>query len=196
MLELTKKQEEVLNAIKELYDENHIMPTLVELKDYLGYSAISSVQRHIISLKKKGFLASEKHKGRGLKIIEKVSKYFQIPLVGNVTCGLPMLAMENIEAYIPLKVDGNPKDYFCLRAVGDSMNKKGIEDGSIVLVKKQSVASNGDVVVALIGDDATIKTYKKDIDKVILEPESENPIHKPIYLFENFQIQGKVVKTI
>ncbi|MDP2763134.1 MAG: S24 family peptidase, partial [Enterobacteriaceae bacterium] len=124
------------------------------------------------------------------------SKKANIPLVGAIICGQPILAVENIEAYIPYEVKGNPREYFFLRAIGDSMNKAGIDDGDMVLIKKQQTADPGDKVVALIGNEATIKIFKMDKNKAILEPRSSNPVHKPIYVFEDLQIQGKVVGKI
>ena len=126
----------------------------------------------------------------------KIQKKHNLPLVGMVTCGKPMLAVENIEAYIPYEVKGDPKEYFFLRVIGDSMNKAEIDDGDLVLIKKQTSADLGDKVVALIGDEATIKVFKKGSDCIILEPKSTNPIHKPLYIFEDLQIQGKVVGKI
>ena len=195
-MELTNRQKEVLSAINELTSKNGYSPTLREIKEYLKYNSISAVQRHTDALKKKGFLSSEKYQQRNLKVKKIFQKKHNIPLVGMVTCEKPMLAVENIEAYIPYEVKGDPKEYFFLRAIGDSMNKAGIDDGDLVLIKKQADADLGDKVVALIGDEATIKTLKKGDDCVILEPKSNNPMHKPLYIFEDLQIQGKVVGKI
>ncbi len=195
-MNLTSKQKEVLSAINELTQKNGYSPALREIKEYLKYNSISAVQRHTDALKKKGFLSSDKHQQRDMKVKKVFQKKHNIPLVGMVTCGKPILAVENIEAYIPYEVKGDPKEYFFLRAIGDSMNKAGIDDGDLVLIKKQPDADVGDKVVALIGDEATIKTLKKGDDCVILEPKSNNPIHKPLYIFENLQIQGRVVGKI
>jgi len=195
-MDITNKQKEVLSAINELTTKNGYSPALREVKEYLKYNSISAVQRHTDALKKKGFLSSDKYQQRGLKVKKIFQKKHNIPLVGMVTCGKPILAVENIEAYIPYEVKGDPKEYFFLRAIGDSMNKAGIDDGDLVLIKKQADADLGDKVVALIGDEATIKVFKKGEDCVILEPKSTNPIHKPLYIFENLQIQGKVVGKI
>lgn len=195
-MNLTNRQKEVLLAINELTAKNGYSPALREIQEYLKYNSISAVQRHTDALKKKGFLSSEKHQQRNLKVKKIFQKKHNIPLVGMVTCGKPMLAVENIEAYIPYEVKGDPKEYFFLRAIGDSMNKAGINDGDLVLIKKQPDADPGDKVVVLIGDEATIKTLKKGDDCVILEPKSTNPMHKPLYIFENLQIQGRVVGKI
>lgn len=197
-MEITKKQREVLSEIKKFFTENGVMPTLGDIQKSLGYSTTSSVQRHTEALKKKGYLTSEKHQARGLRIKKAESKKYPIPLVGCVACGQPILAVENIEAYIPYEVKGDPKDYFFLHAMGDSMNKADINDGDIVLIKKQQIASNGEKVVALIGDEATIKIFKQEKDRIVLEPRSSNLIHKKIYIYdsEEFQIQGIVAGKI
>ncbi len=195
-MEITKKQEEVLNAINSLLSERGVSPTLKEVQETLGYKKVSSVQRHTEALKKKGLLTSNKYQSRSFKITQSFSKKFNIPLVGAVACGQPILATENIEAYIPYQVKGDPKEYFFLRAVGDSMNKAGIENNDLVLIKKQQTAEPGDKVVALVGDDATIKIFQNGNGCAVLEPRSTNPEHKPIYVFDNLQIQGKVITTL
>ena len=121
-----------------------------------------------------------------------------IPLLGTIACGSPILATENIEAEIPVSIDlikGSSK-YFLLRARGDSMNEVGINDGDLVLVKQQSTAENGDFVVALIDDEATIKEFHKNSDAILLKPRSTEQKHQPIILTRDFRIQGIVVATI
>jgi repressor LexA len=194
---LTAAQKLVLATIKELTRRNGKSPTLEELRAHLNYSSTSSVQRHLIALKSKGYIQNKKHHARSLEV-PVTHEVVEIPLVGNVACGQPLLAVENIEAYIPYereKLLGSPSDFFFLRAVGDSMNKAGIDDGDFVLIKKQASADFGKKVVALIGDEATIKTLKKGDGFVVLEPESTNPQNKPIYLFDDFIIQG-IVKDV
>jgi len=190
---LTPKQKIVLAAISLLTNQQGYPPTLEDLRVYLKYPRISSVQRHTDELKKKGYIDS----ARGLALSQR-NEHVQIPLVGNVACGQPLLATENIEAYVPYeksKLSGDPTNYFFLRAVGDSMNKAGIDNGDFVLVKKQETADFGKRIVALIGDEATIKKLNKGDGFVVLEPESTNPQNKPIYLFEDFTIQG-IVKDV
>lgn len=195
-MELTKKQDEVLSSISKLTTEKGVPPTLNEIREFLGYKEVSSVQRHTEALKKKGVITSNKHQSRSLRIIKKLSSKVNIPLLGSVACGQPILAVENVEAYIPYEVKGNPKDYFFLRANGDSMNLAGINDGDLVLIKSQQTADPGEKVVALIGDNATIKILRKGDGCSILEPKSSNPAHKPIYLFDDIEIRGKVVGKI
>jgi repressor LexA len=125
------------------------------------------------------------------------SDTIEIPLIGSVSCGLPIFAEENIEAKIPVstKLLRKSNDYFLLRASGDSMNKKGINSGDLLLIKQQQVAENGDIVLALIDDDATIKEFINNGNTIVLKPHSTNPKHQPIILTSDFRVQG-VVETI
>ncbi len=196
---LTSKQKIVLSTINDLTHKKGSPPKLEELRIALNYTQISSVQRHTDALKEKGYI----DKSRGLSLPQSSEK-LQIPLVGNVACGMPLLATENIEAYIPYNasmIRGGVQDYFFLRAVGDSMNNaniagKTIDDGDYVLIKKQSTADFGSRVVALIGEEATIKKLARGEEGYRLEPESTNPANKPIYLFEDFSIQGVVADVL
>ncbi len=195
---LTDKQHNTLEEIKAFIQKNNKSPTLNELKELLDLKAISSVQRHLGALKKKGYLIVEKNISRGLRPNSSVNQTINLPLVGTIACGTPILAEENIEAYIPYdanKLKGNSSDYFFLRAKGDSMNKVGIDDKDFVLIKKQNTAEVGQRIVALIGEEATIKKFNKASNHYILEPESTNPTNKPIYVFDNLLIQG-IVKDV
>ncbi len=196
---LTSKQKQVLATIIDLTQKLGAEPTLEQVRHQLGYSSTSSVQRHTDVLKENGYL----NQGRGLSL-PSTDNYVQIPLVGNVACGTPLLALENTEAYIPFdssSLKGNADDYFFLRAVGDSMNNanvngKNIDDGDYVLIKKQDYPSFGQRVVALIGENATIKKLKQGDGHIILEPESTNPRNKPLYIFEDISVQGIVEDVI
>lgn len=117
-----------------------------------------------------------------------------VPLVGAVACGVPMFAEENIQAHIPVSTALAKKGskYFLLRASGDSMNEAGINSGDLLLVRKQDTADNGERVVALINDEATVKIFERGTDAVILRPKSTNKEHKPIVLTDNCIIQGVV----
>lgn len=200
---LTAKQKLVLATIQDLKAKLGKAPTLEEIRKALDYSGISSVQRHIKALKKKNYLSSERYQARSLEVLlpEKMAK---IPLVGNVPAGAPFLAIENIEAYIPYdasRLKSDSKDYFFLRAVGDSMNNtrvsgKTIDSGDFVLVKKQQTADFGSRVVALIGEETTIKRMVQGDDCIRLEPESTNPENKPIILIDDFSVQGVVTDVI
>lgn len=179
-------------------------PTLEEIRKASDLNYISSVQRHVEALKEKGYLDFIPNQSRSLQPSNFQSQKINIPLVGNVAAGTPILAIENIEAYIPYepkKVKANLKDYFFLRAVGDSMNKanfygRTIENGDYVLVRKQNTADFGQIIVALMGEDATIKKYTKGVGHIILQPISSNSANKPIYVFDDLLIQGIVVDVI
>lgn len=189
---LTPKQKTVLAAIKELEYIDDVTPTLELLRKHLGYSRPSSVQEHVRALKKKGYLDNSRY-SRGLSLIN--SGFISIPLVGNVACGVPLLAEENVEAYVSYRNNkplSNPDGYFFLRAVGDSMNKAGIDDGDLVLIRKQSTANPSDKVVALMDDEATIKRLVHENGNIILRPESNNPKYKDLIMLEEFTIQGVV----
>lgn len=195
--QLTPKQRAVFAAFQELQTELGHSPTLEELRRELGYSHTSAVQRHIIELKKKGYLIAEKHQSRSLELVNQ--HFANIPLVGNVACGTPLLADENVEAYVPYdqeKVKGNVDNYFFLRAIGDSMNNAGIDENDLVLIKKQDLGNPGQNVVALIGDNATIKRLTKESGYWVLEPVSKNSRHKKLIMTESFSIQGVVQDVV
>lgn len=204
---LTDKQKIVYSAIKDFITKNSRPPTLSETlqatKGLLNLKSTSSVQRHSEALKKKGYIESEKFKGRGLRIKHSEKDIVNIPLIGNIAAGQPIFAQENIEAYIPYRASslkGDIGQYFFLRVVGDSMNmatinNKNIDNGDFVLVKSQPSADPNERIVALIGDEATVKKFKPQKDMIVLEPESNNPDNKKIYALEHFYIQG-VVKDV
>jgi len=197
--QLTSKQKQMLSKIKDILNKKGTPPTYKELMREFNYSNASSVQKHTDALKEKGYLEDQ----RGISLSTS-AETVQIPLVGNAPCGQPLLAVENIEAYIAYpseKIRGDYRDYFFLRGVGDSMdetriNGKNIDDGDYVLIRKQSTAEPGNRVVALIGDDATIKKYVPEQNSIKLMPESSNDSNKPIIVFEDILIQGIAVDVI
>jgi len=129
---------------------------------------------------------------------EENTQTVDVPVVGKISCGAPVLAEENIEDTIPVstKLAYPPYKYYLLKAKGDSMNLAGINDGDLVLVRQQNTARIGDKVVALIDGEATIKEFSISNDAVVLKPRSSNKEHKPIILTRDFMIQGVVVSTI
>ncbi len=200
--ELNIKEFKALHQIRNFIMQQGRMPSVRELMRALGYRSPRSALVFIHKLVDKGFL-EQKTKGgfRLLKDIESSENSAQtvnVPLVGSVSCGMPIFAEENIEANIPVSTNltkGSHK-YFFLRARGDSMDKKGINNGDLVLIRQQSTAENGDIVVALIDNETTIKKFVRSNDAVILKPMSSNPAHVPIVLTNNFLVQGIVVLTI
>lgn len=177
-------------------------PSVRELMRELQYKSPRSIQDILDQLTKKEII---KRTANGSIILrndpETTKSHAQtvnIPLVGTVSCGSPILAEENIEGFVAVSTAIAKKGirYFLLHASGDSMNKAGINDGDLVLVKQQSTAESGDKVVALIDDEATIKEYHHTGNVVVLQPRSTNPEHTPIILNEDFQIQGIVKHVI
>lgn len=201
---LTHQQRRILNIIKDLTLELGKPPTLEEIRKASGLNYISSVQRHVEALKEKEYLNHVPNQSRSLSPSFSNNQKVNIPLIGNIAAGTPILAIENIEAYIPYepsKYKFKSEDYFFLRAMGDSMNQssiqgKTIDDGDFILVRKQNVAEPGEIIVALLGDEATVKKLTQGSDCYILKPQSSNSNNKPIYVFDDLTIQGIVVDVI
>lgn len=197
---ISANNKKVFLFIKEYIQKHGVSPTLTEIKEFFNYKSLTSVQRSVVSLEKHDLLSRDKYQQRGLRVTKETDTTVNIPLVGNVACGTPLLATENIEGYIPTDrkfISGNEKDYFYLKAVGDSMNKANINDGDLILVKSQSSADDGQKVVALINDEATVKFLKRGSGYVALIPKSSNSLHKPIILQDasNLSIQGVVISV-
>lgn len=201
-LNLTTKQSEAVRYIRNCIVHFGKTPSVRDIMRKLGYNSPQSATLIIEGLIKKGFL--KKREDRSLQLIRDLeesvyhAQTVNVPLVGVVACGTPILAEENIEGYIPVSTrlaKPNHK-YFLLKAFGDSMDKAGIKDGDIILVKQQPNADEGDKVVALIDEGATVKRFYKTKEAIILKPQSTNPKHKPIILTDDFQVQGIVEATI
>jgi repressor LexA len=199
--ELSIKAREALKEIAGWVMLYGKMPSIRDLMNKMGYKSPRSPMLLLEELAMNGFL--EKKSDGTFKIVNHLSdqhtaRTIAIPLLGNVSCGAPMFAEENIEAMIPVStaLARQGSRYFLLRAVGNSMNLAGIDPGDLVLVKQQPTAENGQYVVALIDDEATIKEFQHKGNVVTLLPRSSDPKHKPIILESNFQIQGVVVTTV
>lgn len=185
------KKNEIFNYIKLKIENEHITPTIREICDNVGLSSSSSVFNHLKSLEKEGKIIMEKGKSRSIRLVNDISNNFiSVPLVGNITAGLPILAVENITDYIPYPIDkvGN-KELFALNVIGESMINAGILDGDIIIAERTPYAENGDIIVALIGDEATVKTFYKEKDRFRLQPENDS--FSPIYTKE-LVVLGKV----
>ena len=176
-------------------------PTLREINEVTGGRSPRSASIVIERLIKKGLL---KRIGDNLRLAGNQTlnpesiETIDVPLVGTVTCGLPILAIENVETFIPVSTGLAKKGsiYFLLRALGDSMNQAGINDGEILLIRQQNSADDGERVVALINDEATVKILQRRGSAVILRPRSSNKNYKPIILTDNCQIQGVVIAVL
>ncbi len=196
---ISKKQEEILEYIKEQILNRGFPPSVREIGEAVGLKSTSSVHAHLETLEKNGYIRRDPTKSRTIEILDDSfeivrTEMTSIPIVGRVAAGQPILAQQNIEGYFPLPVELLPKgagsaDTFVLRVKGDSMINIGIMDGDIVFVIGTNSASNGDTVVALIEDGATVKTFYRENGHIRLQPENDEM--EPI-IAENCEILGKV----
>ena len=189
----------VLKFIRNTFINSGTGPSLREINEVTGGKSPRSASIILDRLEKDGFI--KRQNGKIISIaFEKPNSVstINIPLVGALPCGAPMLAEQNIETYIPVSTALAKKgsNYFLLRATGDSMNLAGINDKDILLIRQQETADNEEKVVALIDEEATVKILEKKDGVVILRPKSSNTSHKPIVLSNNCQIQGVVVAVL
>lgn len=198
---LGNKAKEALKHLRSFIMRHGRMPSTRELMKEMQYKSPLSPMLLLNELAANGFL--ERKTDGSYRLIKDLMegesvRTVAVPLVGTVTCGAPILAQENIEAMIPIstRLAKPGSKYFLLRAKGDSMDEAGINDGDLMLIKQQPTANNGQNVVALIDDEATVKEYNHKGEFVTLMPRSRNPAHQPIILTLDFQIQGVVVATI
>ena len=199
--ELSLKAREAIRHIRNILMHFGRIPSVRELMSAMDYKSPRSAMLLLEELVNNGFLEKKSDGGyRFIKDLEagNVVRTVSVPLVGVVTCGAPILAEENIQAYIPVSIAlARPgAKYFLLSAMGDSMDKVGINDGDLILVKQQNTADNGQNIVALIDDEATVKQFYHVGDIVTLLPQSTNAAHQPIILTRDFQIQGIVAAVI
>lgn len=200
----SNKETEAIRHIKNHLTYNGKMPSVRKLQNMLGYKSPRSASIILENLLDIGIL--KKDNGGNYAFVQNQildsdnnqATTVDIPLLGTVACGTPIYAEENIEAMIPVsdKLIKSSYRYFLLRASGDSMEKRGIDDGDLVLVKHQQTANNGDNVVALIDNEATIKEFIQNKDTIVLKPHSKSPKHQPIILTTDFRIQGVVESII
>ena len=178
------KQTAILEFIRSEIEQKGYPPSVREICSAVGLKSTSSVHAHLTQLEKKGLLRRDPTKPRAMEVLDgQVSRGRSVPLVGRVTAGLPILATENIEDYLvlPQSLQGRG-DLFALRVQGESMIEAGIEDGDIVVLRRQETAENGEIVVAMIDDEATLKRIYYEDGHVRLQP--ENAAMEPIYADE------------
>ncbi|MCH8027470.1 MAG: transcriptional repressor LexA [candidate division Zixibacteria bacterium] len=193
---LTNRQKTVLEFIEKFMLKYGNSPTIREIGSDLGISSTNGVRSHLVALIKKGYLKKTGLISRGLSLVKKLSiGAARIPLVGSVPAGYPIDAAENVEGDLAVDESFLPKgESFTLTVMGDSMKDAGIYNGDLVIVKKQSEASKGDIVVAIVDGEATIKRYLPGDGLIILQP--ENNEFKPITVTPEsgeFRIAGRVV---
>lgn len=195
--ELSTKQSNILKFIKQEINQKGYPPSVREICKAVGLKSTSTVHGHLSRLEKKGYLRRDATKPRAIEVLDSKNEnifsrkeIIEVPIIGKVTAGIPILATENIEDTFPLSVDiVNNDTVFMLSVSGESMKDAGILDGDYVLVKQQNTAENGDMIVALIEDEATIKRYFIEKDHIRLQP--ENSTMEPI-IVTDLTILGKI----
>lgn len=193
---ITKKQQEILDYIKNEILNRGFPPAVREICEAVNLKSTSSVHSHLEALEKNGYIRRDATKPRAIEIIDDNfnlvrREVVNVPIIGTVSAGQPLLAVENIENYFPVPAEFMPNEQsFMLKVKGDSMINAGIFDGDHVFVKKQTDAANGDIVVALIDDSATVKTFYKEKGYYRLQPENDSM--DPIIVTQDLQIIGKV----
>lgn len=196
MKDITAKQQAVLDCIKKVSAERGYPPSVREICLAVGLKSTSTVHSHLSSLEAKGFIKRDPSKPRAIEVIDESKNWLSdhvtpVPVLGTVTAGQPILAAEQIEEYYPLPnhMTRNGQVYM-LRVKGESMIKAGILNQDYVIVRQQESANNGDIVVALLGDEVTVKRFFKEKNRVRLQP--ENDTMDPIFCLD-VQIIGKVI---
>lgn len=193
---ITKKQQEILDYIKEQIINRGFPPTVRDICAEVRLKSTSSVFSHLEALERNGYIRRDPAKPRAIEVVDDSfnlvrRELVNVPIVGTVTAGQPILAVQNIDGYFPIPSEYMPNaQTFMLKVKGDSMINKGIFNGDRILVEQSSTASNGDTVVALIEDSVTVKTFYKENGHFRLQP--ENDTMDPI-IVENLQILGKVI---
>jgi repressor LexA len=200
MAKISKRQQDILDFIKSEVRSKGYPPSVREIGHAVGLASSSTVHGHLARLESKGLIRRDPTKPRAIEVLEvdeathiPRNKVVHVPIVGKVTAGLPITAIENVEEYFPLPVNLAPSDeqVFMLEIMGESMIEAGILDGDYVIVKQQQSANNGDIVVAMTEEDeATCKRFFKETDYFRLQP--ENSTMDPIIL-KNVTILGKVI---
>jgi len=203
--QLNKREKSILKYIEKQINSKGYPPSVREIGKAVGLSSTATVHGYLAKLEEKGYIKKESQKGRTLRLLKggieennnKTAKEFysgkemvEVPIIGKITAGAPILAVENVTDTFPIPIDfvGNSES-FMLTVKGESMIEAGILDGDYILIKKQNTANNGEIVVALIEDEATVKTFYKEKDHIRLQPENStmNPIIVP-----DCKILGKV----
>ena len=193
---ISAKQQQILEYIKECIIKQGYPPAVRDICQAVNLKSTSSVHSHLETLEKNGYIRRDPTKPRAIEIIDDEfnlvrRETINVPIIGTITAGEPILATENIEGYFPVLADNLPSgDVFMLHVKGESMINAGIYDGDCVIIKQQNTARNGEIVAALIDDSATIKTFYKEDNHIRLQPENDSL--DPI-IVDDCSILGKVV---
>ena len=194
-LSLTKRQQEIFDFVKRYVSEHGYPPTVRDIGKAIGLTSSSTVHAHLANLEKLGLLRRDPTKPRAIEVLKDKAREVVapagLPVVGQVAAGQPVLADENIEEYVPVPgIAGGDDGEFVLRVKGDSMKDAGILEGDFVIVRRQETAGDGEIVVALVGEEATVKRFFRENDHIRLQPENEavEPIRT-----RDAQVLGRVV---
>lgn len=193
---LTKRQQETLDYVNKIQREKGYIPTVREICDALNLKSSSSGFTHLKALEEKGYIKRDPTKPRALEVFSHTeNKVKQIPIIGTVAAGLPILAQQNIEDYFPVPADmiHGGKDVFMLRVKGDSMINVGIYNNDYIMVEQKDTAENNEIVVALVDDSATVKRFFREDGHYRLQPENND---MPPIVVDDVRILGKVIGCI
>lgn len=192
--ELSERQRQILEYIRKCVEEKGYPPSVREIGQAVGLSSSSTVHGHLNRLEQKGYIRRDPTKPRAIELLSPQHRrvpYQQVPVVGRVTAGEPILAVENVETYVPVSKEiFGDDELFVLKVRGESMIEAGILDGDWVIVRRQATAENDDIVVARLDDEATVKRFYREQGKIRLQP--ENPTVEPI-ITDRVEILGLVV---
>ncbi len=193
--DLTERQQEVLAALTGYIEDYGIAPSHVELAELIGVKSSKAAADHLKALERKNVIEIYPDKPRGIRVLSQQNEY-ELPLVGSVAAGLPIEAIENVESYVTIpEVLRRKKPTFLLRVRGDSMIDEGILDGDLIAVRKSNIADVGQIVVARIDDEVTVKRLEKQGANAVLQPANDN--YQPIILpAEDLAIEGHFVGLI
>ena len=194
MKEFTQKHQRVLDYIRRCVDDG-VPPTVREICDSLGIKSTSTGHKYLRELEEMGYITMGGNRNRCIRLVgRQEEKAVQVPLLGTVAAGMPILAVESLEGYVPFAAGRyDPSELFALRVDGLSMKNAGILDGDIVICEKRPDAENGEIVVALIGEEATVKRFFQEDGRFRLQPENED--FSPIYADE-LLILGRVIALV
>lgn len=195
---LSAKQEQILEYLKDCILKKGYPPAVREICEAVHLKSTSSVHAHLATLEEKGYIRKDPTKPRAIEILDDNfnlgrRELVNVPIIGTVTCGEPILAVEHIDGYFPVPPEylKTTKNTFMLKVKGDSMINAGIFDGDLVMVEETNTARNSDIVVALIDDSATVKTFYKENGHIRLQPENDHM--DPIIVEGDMSILGKVI---
>jgi len=196
MKAITKRQSEVLSYIKAFIDDHHFPPTIREISEYFSIS-VKGAYDHVKALEKKAYIRLDNNRSRTIEVLDSdgaSDRTIEVPILGNVAAGLPLLAEENRDGSVRVPVDYlRSGEHFALNVSGDSMKDAGIMDGDVAVFRHQQVANNGDIVVAMVDDAVTLKRFFKEKNRVRLQ--AENPAYPPIFT-QNVRVLGKLAHLI